>query len=153
MWTLAFTRAFSLIPVTALSEKMLPVPFSWVNSRKAHLDLEMYQIALAGKLLTSWESQTETNDHGYVPLVVNTPRSFLGTAYPSGAPQFTPGCQWGSCYSIFSFMCIFWRSMFVILSFFFWPLCCHSVLYLRILITPLVSLSSSNTVTLSRKWC
>ena len=26
-----------------------------------------------------------------------------GTAYPSGAPEFTPGFQWGSCYSIFSF--------------------------------------------------
>ena len=26
------------------------------------------------------------------------------TAYPSGAPGFTPGFQWGSCYSIFSYM-------------------------------------------------
>jgi hypothetical protein len=38
-----------------------------------------------------------TNDHGYVPLIVNTSRSFrhsrliTGTAYPSGAPEFTPG--------------------------------------------------------------
>jgi hypothetical protein len=29
----------------------------------------------------------------------------------------------GSCCSIFSFMCIFCRSLFVLLSFFFWPLC------------------------------
>ena len=31
--------------------------------------------------------------------------SGTGTAYPSGAPEFTPNFQWGSCYSIFCFMC------------------------------------------------
>jgi hypothetical protein len=30
-----------------------------------------------------------------------------GTTYPSGTPEFTPGFQWGSCYSIFSFICMF----------------------------------------------
>ena len=39
-------------------------------------------------------------------------------------------------YLIFSFMCIFYRSLFVLLSFFFWPLCCLSFFELRILITP-----------------
>ena len=33
--------------------------------------------------------------------------SGAGTAYPSGAPKFTPGFEWDSCYSIFSFMCMF----------------------------------------------
>ena len=28
-----------------------------------------------------------------------------GTAYPSRAPEFTPGFLWGSCCSIFSFLC------------------------------------------------
>ena len=28
-----------------------------------------------------------------------------GTAYPSGAHEFTPGFQWCSCYLIVSFMC------------------------------------------------
>ena len=28
------------------------------------------------------------------------------TDYPSGAPKFIPGSQRGSCYSIFSFMCM-----------------------------------------------
>jgi hypothetical protein len=37
-----------------------------------------------------------------------------------------------SCYSIFSFMCMFCRSSF-------WPLCCLFFFDLRILITPLVS--------------
>ena len=39
--------------------------------------------------------------------------SGAGTAYPSGAPELTPGFQWGSCYSIFSFICMFCRSLFV----------------------------------------
>jgi hypothetical protein len=30
----------------------------------------------------------------------------------------------GSCYSIFSFMCMLCKSLFVLLYFFFWPLCC-----------------------------
>jgi hypothetical protein len=40
--------------------------------------------------------------------------SGAGTAYPSGAHEFTPGVQWGSCYLIFSFMCMFCRSLFVL---------------------------------------
>ena len=42
------------------------------------------------------------------------------------ALEFTPGFQSGSCYSIFSFICMFCRSLFVLLYFFFWPLCCLS---------------------------
>jgi hypothetical protein len=49
----------------------------------------------------------------------------------------------GSRYSIFSFMCMFCRSLFVLLYFFFWPLCCLFFFDLRILITPLVSSNSS----------
>ena len=33
--------------------------------------------------------------------------TLLATAYPSGASEFTPGFEWSSCYSIFSFMCMF----------------------------------------------
>ena len=65
-----------------------------------------------------------------------------GSAYPSGAPAFIPGFLWGSCY-IFSFKCMFCRSLFVFLSFFFLPLCCLSFFDLRILITPLLSSNSS----------
>jgi hypothetical protein len=49
----------------------------------------------------------------------------------------------GTCYLIFSFMCMFCRSLFVLLSFFFWPCCCMSFFDLRILLTPLVSSNSS----------
>ena len=60
--------------------------------------------------------------------------------------QFTPDFQWGSCYSIFSFMCMFCRSLFVILFFFFWPLCCLSFFDLRILITSLWYLQTLLTI-------
>ena len=65
----------------------------------------------------------------------------IKTACPSGAPEFTPGFQWGSCYSIFSFICIFCSSLFVLLSFFFWLLCCLFFFNKPILITPLASLT------------
>ena len=44
--------------------------------------------------------------------------SGAGTAYPSGAHVFTPGFYWGSCYSIFGFMCIVCRLLFVPLALF-----------------------------------
>ena len=65
--------------------------------------------------------------------------SGTGTAYPSGAHAFITGFKWGSCYSIFNFMCIFCRSLFVLLYFIFWSLCWLFFFNLRILITTLVS--------------
>jgi hypothetical protein len=60
----------------------------------------------------------------------------LVTAYPSRAPEFNPGFQWGLCYSIFSFMCMF---CFVdrclsFCTFFFWPLCSLFFFDIRILV-------------------
>ena len=62
-------------------------------------------------------------------------------------------CSWwvhplflvGSYYSIFSFMCMICRSLFVFYfsSFFVWPLCYLLFFDIRILITPLVSSNSS----------
>ena len=52
------------------------------------------------------------------------------------------GFLWGPCCSIFSFMCMYCRSLFVLLSFFFWSLYCLSF-DLWILITPMVSSNSS----------
>ena len=79
--------------------------------------------------------------HHRICYYINTTgaTSGAGTAYPSGAPEFTPDILWGSCYSIFSFICMFCRSLFILLFFFFWPLCCLFFFDIRILITPLVS--------------
>ena len=41
--------------------------------------------------------------HFLYTTVVN---SGAGTAYPSGAPEITPGFWWGLCYSILRVMCI-----------------------------------------------
>ena len=56
-----------------------------------------------------------------------------------------PRFYWGSCYSIFCFICLFCWSLFVILYFFFWPLCFLLFFDIRILIAPLVSSNSSST--------
>jgi hypothetical protein len=44
------------------------------------------------------------------------PKLWYLLVHRSGVPEFTPGFYWGSCYSIFSFMCMFCRCC---LSFFF----------------------------------
>ena len=68
--------------------------------------------------------------------------SGAGTTFPSGAHEFTPGFTWGSCYSIFCFICMICRSLFVLLYFFFWPLCCLFFFDMRFLIVRLVSSNS-----------
>jgi hypothetical protein len=60
---------------------------------------------------------------------------------PFRSTSVQPGFLWGSWYSIFSFMCMFCRSSFVLL--FFCLLCCRFFFDTRILITPLVSSNSS----------
>ena len=54
-----------------------------------------------------------------------------------------PGFSGDSCYSIFSFMCMFWRSLFILLYVFFCPLRCLFFFDVWILIAPLVSSNSS----------
>ena len=69
--------------------------------------------------------------------------SGTGTAYSSGAPEFTPGFR-GICliWSLFLIV-MFCRSLFVFLYFFLLPLCYLSFFNMRILIAPLVFSSSS----------
>jgi hypothetical protein len=70
--------------------------------------------------------------------------------------EFTLGFYWGSWYSIFSFMCMFCRSLFVLLFIFFRPLCCLFFFHIRILTIPLLSSNSYWTVIMSNyhiwKW-
>ena len=81
----------------------------------------------------------------HVQNYINTTgaNSGTGTAHPSGAPEFIPGFQWSLCYSIFSFISMFCRSLFVLSTFFFWSLCCLFFIDLLILISSLVSSNSS----------
>jgi hypothetical protein len=100
-----------------------------------------------------------TNDHGYVPLVVNISRSFphsrLITGFVTRLTRWVPLVEQELltlpehlCYSSFSFMCMFCRSLFFLLYFFFWPLLCL-FFDIQILMYPLVfSNSSADTMSL-----
>jgi hypothetical protein len=67
------------------------------------------------------ETHVNSNSHVSTLCIINlyfTNKSLTGvtsgagTAYPSRAPEFTPGFQWGLCYSSFTFICVFCRSLF-----------------------------------------
>ena len=47
---------------------------------------------------------------------------------------------------LFSLMCMFCRSLFVLLYFFFWPLCCLFFFDIQIVITPLISSNFSQVL-------
>ena len=105
-----------------------------------------------------------TNDHGYVPLVVSTsrslPHSWLITGFVIRLTRRVPLVEHElltlpdhlSSPPVFRavrvtrslVLCVmFCRSLFVLLFFYFWPLCCPSFFDLWIMITPLVSSNSS----------
>jgi len=73
-----------------------------------------------------------------------------GSAYPSGAPEYTPcftavRVAWSVVFCI-----VFCWLLFVLLSFFVWPLNCLSFFYLRLLITHLVYSNLSYHIPLYR---
>ena len=49
-----------------------------------------------------------------------------GAAYPSGAPELISGFEWGSCYSIFSFVCYYVDHRLCVVVFFYFG---HGVIY------------------------
>ena len=102
-----------------------------------------------------------TNDHGYVPLVVNTSRSFphswLITEFVTRLTRRVPLVEQELCTlpehlnhsrgarvtrSLALCVCFVNRCL-SFCTFFFWPLSCLSFFDLWILLTPLVSLNSS----------
>ena len=100
--------------------------------------------------LTLWNICV-TNDHGYIPLVINTPRSFPHSQLITGfltrltrrvplpehlrSPRFIVGFV---LLDLWFYMYVF-RWLFVLLHFFIWPLCCLFFFDIRILIAPLIS--------------
>jgi hypothetical protein len=103
-----------------------------------------------------------TNDYGYVPLVVNTsqffPHSWLITGFVTrltwrhpeqelltlsehqGSPPVFSGVRVNQSLVL----CACFVYCFVLLYYFFWPLCCLFFFDIQILITNLVSLNSSS---------
>ena len=126
----------------------------WFLSVKLKSSLRMFygrRHDLVDRYGISVSQMTTDMFHFFNQINTTGASSGAGTAYPSGAPQFIPDSWWGSCYSIFSFMCMFCRLLFVLLCFFFWPLCCLFFFDIRILITPLIASNSSSYKTLHRK--
>ena len=70
------------------------------------------------------------------------------TAFPSKAPEMTPGVQWSLCCSIFSFHVLFYRSLIVLLLFFCLPLYYLFFVDLRVWVIPLVSSNFSYVLSL-----
>ena len=69
-----------------------------------------------------------------------------GTAYTSGAPEFTTGYQWGFCFPILSFSGVFCRSLFVLCRPFFCLAIVLSVLLcLAIVLSVLLRLTATVT--------
>jgi hypothetical protein len=67
--------------------------------------------------------------------------SGAGTAYPAGAPEFTPGF---SGVRVTRSLVLYVYFVDRCLSFFFWPLCCLFFFDMQILIAPLVYSNSAN---------
>ena len=106
------------------------------------------------RISIEWGQITNSNQgiwHVYKQIEINT----CTEEYLRGSRrQFQSTCVYhrilvGSCYSIFSFMCMFCRSLFFLLYFLFWPLCCLFFFYLRILITSLLYLQTHLMSTVS----
>ena len=98
-----------------------------------------------------------TNDYGYVPLVVNTSRSFLHSWLITGfATGFTPIFSEVRVTRSLVLCVVFCGSLFVLLSFFFWPLYFLFFLGLRSLITSLWYLQTLLTcrqfLQVKKKW-
>ena len=71
-----------------------------------------------------------------------------GNAYPSGAPEFTTVFSGVRFARYLDFCEMFYRSLFVLLFVFLWPLYCLSFLDLRYLITPWIFSNFSKW-----EWC
>jgi hypothetical protein len=129
----------SVVPPVAIA-----VSIDWLFGITCDVEHTTTDISAKFKLTWyyEWVQSNENSDEVMSHVKLISGAGSTGTTYPSGAYEFTPGFYWGSCYSIFSFMCMFCRSLFDLLSFFLWPLCCL-FFDLRILITPFVSSNSS----------
>ena len=102
------------------------------------------EIQLAAVLNWSWLARSQLSNPYQFATRLTRRVSLVEPELPTlsehlGLPQvFDP------CYSIFSFICMFCRSLFVLFYYFIRPLCCLILFDIRILITPLVFSNSSS---------
>jgi hypothetical protein len=91
--------------------------------------------------ITDFGEVQSTGQH--IPMNTTFNWFWWGTTFGSTYPK------WTQCWA----MCMFCRSLFVLLCFFLCPLCCLFFFDIRILITPLLSSNSSCTSRKSIKHC
>ena len=90
-----------------------PLPISWLEMRGSNYHTGGSKYHMTPVLSSFMNYHRMCNQ-----INMTSTTSGAGTAYLSRAPKFSPGFQWGLCYTIVSFMCMLCRSLFVILSFF-----------------------------------
>ena len=73
----------------------------------------------------------------------------IRAAYPFGAPGYISGFSWIHVARSLFYKVMFCKSLFVILSFFLWSVCCLYFFDLHLLITPSISSDFSCTCTLT----
>jgi len=151
--------------MTDILESRLPATNHWQtlshkSSLRTRIDLQILAVEVTPTTTRSWPRCHLKGDtrHRYRSLQTNKKRLIMHENlecvhwyvqfYRFICHGLTPSERWGSSYSLFSFMCMFCRSLFVLLSFFFWPLCCL-FFGLRILITPLVFSNSSFKISMT----
>jgi hypothetical protein len=79
-------------------------PFQIINLYSISIQNRASEL-LWQRLLKGWCESDVNSAEFYRSVNTMGVTSGAGTAYPLRAPDFTPGFLWGSCYSIFSFMC------------------------------------------------
>ena len=98
-----FSRGLSTISLIDYSHEHIQL---WI----VHNIINRLLISIFSSGLSTSQQHNQINTTGVT--------SGAGPAFPSREPEFTPGFQWGSCYSIFRFICMFCRALFVLLYFF-----------------------------------
>ena len=97
-------------------------------------------VVLTRYLRLHWYSLLQLQFGSLIYFVYKNKNVFIWIhCLPCGAHKLTPMFTRVAVTRSLVFCVTFCRSLFVLLSFFFWPLCCLSFFDLRILITPLVS--------------
>ena len=112
-------------------------PFTWYNAYK-----RVPLINIANIFIPSKQNNNQASNQYRLTRPVSLMEQELFTPLELlSSPRVFSGVR---VTSIFRLICMFCRSLFVLLYFFFWPLCCQFFYYYWwILITSLVSLSSS----------
>ena len=93
-------------PLLMLTRKLLNQGFLLAKSKSSPRTFYVRHHDLVDRYGISVSQMTTDMFHFFNQINTTGASSGAGTAYPSGARDFTPGFQWGSCYSFCSFMCM-----------------------------------------------